>query len=261
MTTSYDNPAHLGPRGTVVVLPGRGEGAAVYERLGARLAADAYRVRITADPALDPAGVAAEVKAVLGDEEDAPRPHVLLGSDAGALFAALLLAEGAVAADGAVLAGLPVGDRGEGHGGERGGDRVGEPVDGRTADWESELDARTACPAHRARLSDGTALHRGSLRTAPPPDWAERAAPEDVVVPVLGLRGADDPLTGADASRDWFSRLPDGELVGIAGTAHDVLNDRTHRTAAALVVRFLERLRLGPGLPEAETTEVPRGAR
>ncbi|AXX31664.1 lysophospholipase [Actinosynnema pretiosum subsp. pretiosum] len=253
MTTSYDNPAHLGPRGTVVVLPGRGEGAAVYERLGARLAADAYRVRITADPALDPAGVAAEVKAVLADEGDAPRPHVLLGSDAGALFAALLLAEGAVAADGAVLAGLPLGDQV--------GDQVGKPVDGQAPGWESELDARTTCPTHRARLSDETALHRGSLWTAPPPDWAERAAPEDVVVPVLGLRGADDPLTSADASRDWFSRLPDGELVGIAGTAHDALNNQTHRTAAALVVRFLERLRLGPDLPEAETAEAPRRAR
>ncbi|GAA2673894.1 MULTISPECIES: alpha/beta hydrolase [Actinosynnema] len=244
MTTSYDNPAHLGPRGTVVVLPGRGESAAVYERLGLRLASDAYRVRITSDPALDPAGVAAEVKSLLADEADAPRPHVLLGSDTGALFAAVLLAEGAVAADGAVLAGLPTG-------------RAGAAP----ADWEAELDARTTCPAHRARISDESAVRRGLLGAEPPADWVERAAPEDVVAPVLGLRGADDPLTAPDASRAWFSRLPDGELVGIAGTAHDALNNQTHRTAAALVVRFLERLRLGADLPEAEVVEVARPAR
>ena len=39
------------------------------------------------------------------------------------------------------------------------------------------------------------------------------------------------------------------ELVSITGGRHDVLNDVAHRTVAATIVLFLERLRLGPGLP------------
>lgn len=46
--TEYDDhfaPQGLRVRGTVVVVPGRGETRATYGRLGRRLAADAYRVR------------------------------------------------------------------------------------------------------------------------------------------------------------------------------------------------------------------------
>ena len=35
------------------------------------------------------------------------------------------------------------------------------------------------------------------------------------------------------------------ELVSIAGARHDVLNDLSHRTVAATIVLWLERLRLG----------------
>jgi hypothetical protein len=41
-----------------------------------------------------------------------------------------------------------------------------------------------------------------------------------------------------------------GRLVTIAGGRHDVLNDVTHRTVAATIVLFLERLRLGAKMPE-----------
>ena len=39
------------------------------------------------------------------------------------------------------------------------------------------------------------------------------------------------------------------------GGRHDALNDLTHRTVAAAVVQFLERLRLGPGLPRIAVSE------
>lgn len=42
---SWDEPEGLAPRGTVLVAPGRGEHGGGYERLGRRLAFDAYRVR------------------------------------------------------------------------------------------------------------------------------------------------------------------------------------------------------------------------
>jgi hypothetical protein len=38
--------------------------------------------------------------------------------------------------------------------------------------------------------------------------------------------------------------------VTIAGGRPDVLNDLSHRTVAATIVLFLERLRLGADLPE-----------
>ena len=50
---AWDEPDGLIPRGTVVVIPGRGETPAVYERFGRRLAGDAYRVRAVIDPAVD----------------------------------------------------------------------------------------------------------------------------------------------------------------------------------------------------------------
>jgi alpha-beta hydrolase superfamily lysophospholipase len=236
MTVSFDNPPHLAARGTVVVLPGRGEDATVYERLGLRLAFDAYRVRVLDDPTRDPAATTTAVKSLL----DGPTPHVLLGSDTGALFAALLVAERTVTADGLVLAGLPL-----------------TPVDGEAPTWEAELEARTTCPTHRARLTDDKAFHRGALWTAPPEDWTDRANPAAISVPATGLHGADDPLSTLDDARAWFSRLPHGELVSLAGTAHDALNNQTHRTAAAVIVRFLERLRLGTDLPTIDRAEVP----
>jgi pimeloyl-ACP methyl ester carboxylesterase len=233
MTVSFDNPPHLAARATVVVLPGRGEDAAVYERLGLRLSFDAYRVRVLDDPTRDQAVAAATVKALLAD--DLPAPHVLLGSDTGALFAALLVAEQTVSVDGLVLAGLPTG-----------------PVSGNAPDWESELEVRTTCPTHRARLTGDAEFQRGALWTAPPPDWTDRATPAAIPVPVLGIHGADDPLSTLDEVRGWFARLPHGELVSLAGTAHDALNNQTHRTAAATIVRFLETLRFGAAIDRVE---------
>ena len=44
--TDHQAPPGLRTRGTVIVVPGRGEGSATYQRFGRRLAADAYRVRV-----------------------------------------------------------------------------------------------------------------------------------------------------------------------------------------------------------------------
>ncbi|MYV54557.1 lysophospholipase, partial [Streptomyces sp. SID3212] len=41
---SWHPPEGIAPRGTLFVLPGRGEHPLVYERFGRRLAADGYRV-------------------------------------------------------------------------------------------------------------------------------------------------------------------------------------------------------------------------
>ena len=102
----WDEPEGLNPRGTVIILPGRGEQPAVYERFGRRISADAYRVRAVASPAEDPALTEKQVRSLL----DGPKPVVLAGSDTGALFAVALVASGRLPEVAAlVLAGLPTG--------------------------------------------------------------------------------------------------------------------------------------------------------
>ncbi|MFF2375355.1 alpha/beta hydrolase [Streptomyces xiamenensis] len=226
----WDEPAGLAARGTVIVLPGRGEHGGVYERLGRRLAFDAYRVRALADPAT----AATAVPALLAREETAG-PRVLLGSDTGALAAVSLVADGVVAPDALVLAGLPT--------------TAGEPT-GSGADFGAELELRTACPTHRGRLTADAAFRRGALTGEHRPPALDR-----VGVPVLALHGAKDAVSPLSAARRVYSGFPEVHLVSLAGTRHDALNDLTHRTAAASVVLFLERLRLAAGLPPIATAE------
>src|SRR3954462_9507321 len=116
---SWTEPDGVAPRGTLVVVPGRGEHAGVYERFGRRISGDGYRVHAVADPTVDEDLAVEQIRAAL----DGPAPHVLVGSDAGALLAAGLVATGSVQVDGLGLAGLPTGADGEQQGG--GGGRAG----------------------------------------------------------------------------------------------------------------------------------------
>ncbi len=239
---TWTEPEGVAVRGTLVVVPGRGEQPGHYERFGRRLSADGYRVHAVTDPTADAELTAAQIAGLLGDPAT-PLPRVLAGSDTGALFAAGLAASGQLAGlDALILAGLPSSHPG--------------PTPPGAASWEEELDTRTACSTHRARLS-GPGLRRGALYEPIPDGWTERADLEAVTVPVLGLHGADDPVSPLAVVRARYAAADRAELVTIAGGRHDALNDLTHRTVAATVVIFLERLRLGPGLPRITTTERP----
>jgi hypothetical protein len=119
---AWNEPDGVNPRGTLVVIPGRGEGPSVYERFGRRLAADAYRVRVVTDPVANEALI-------------------------------------------------------------------------------------------------------------------------------LGIHGADDQVSPLAQARARYATAPAAELVVINGGRHDALNDQTHRTVAATIVLFLERLRLSQDLP------------
>ncbi|WP_435135145.1 alpha/beta hydrolase [Actinacidiphila sp. bgisy144] len=236
---AWEIPPALGPRGTVVLLPGRGEDPLLYERFGTRLAADAYRVRAVADPSRWPREAAAQVREVLADA-DTVRPVVLAGSDAGALFAVGLVAAGEVAVDALLLAGLP----------------TDKDADGaQSAEWEEELGTRTACPTHQGRLAAAERLERGALFRPLPPQWYDRAEFAKVAVPVLGLHGAADPVSPVDAARTAYTAAPRAELVTLADGRHDAFNDISHRSAAATVVLFLERLRQGADLAPIATRE------
>ena len=228
---TWTEPEGIACRGTLVVVPGRGEQPAHYERFGRRIAADGYRVHAVADPTADPALTVSQISGQLADPA-APGPRVLAGSDTGSLFATGLAGTGQVPGlDALVLAGLPTAVAGPGPG-----------------SWDQELDVRTACPAHRARLS-APGLRRGALYEPVPDGWTERADLGAVPQPILGLHGAGDPLSPLPTVRGRYAAAPAAELVSITGGRHDVLNDLTHRTVAATIVLFLERLRLGPELP------------
>jgi alpha-beta hydrolase superfamily lysophospholipase len=87
----YLAPDGVRTRGTVIVVPGRGETPGVYARFGARLASDAYRVRVVEAP-----GTVADLADRLADAVDGiadglVRPLVLVGSDLGAATIAALL--------------------------------------------------------------------------------------------------------------------------------------------------------------------------
>jgi alpha-beta hydrolase superfamily lysophospholipase len=236
----WAEPDGIAPRGTLIVIPGRGEGPELYERFGRRIAGDAYRVHAVADPVADPALTTTQVLAVTAEV----RPYVLVGSDTGALFAAGLVASSQVTGvDAVVIAGLPTAEA----------DPAGA---GRASaeSWEAELAARTACPTHRGRLA-GQGLRRGALFEPIPAGWESLADLGRLSVPVLGLHGTADPVSPLDAVRERYRQAPGADLISIAGGVHDVLNDVTHRTVAATIVEFLERLRLGAELPPIAVSE------
>jgi alpha-beta hydrolase superfamily lysophospholipase len=220
---SWDEPAGGTPRGTLVVLPGRGETAASYERFGRRLSSDAYKVRLVPVALDDLEDVTDTVGKLLADES-LPAPKVLVGSDSGATVAALLAPE--LPVDAVVLAGLAL------------------PSSAGVGSWAAEVAARTACPVHTRVINEDGSFERGALNQPLP--WASVSLqlPDK---PMLLLHGTADPVTPvADAVAPYAGAA---RVRLVEGGRHDVLNDATHRSVAATVVLFLESLRLGPELP------------
>lgn len=226
-------------RGTVVLLPGRGEPASVYTRLGLRLAFDGYRV-----VAAGPRWSKERLTTALGAHEG-PAPIVLIGSDTGATRAWSLAAAVGTGLAGIVVAALPTAATDSTGPGSTGPEEGSPGAAGRS--WDEELDARTACPVHRRRLTEDVEVVRGALWSAPaggqPPVTAQ-AGPQ---VPVLVLHGEQDVISPLDAVRTFLSAVDGVRLVVVAGGRHDVLNDLNHRSVAAEIVQFLERLRLSTG--------------
>ena len=251
MTEAWDEPAGIAPRGTVIVAAGRGETTAAYGRFGRRLAADGYRVRVLADVSADvEASLAAAGKLLVDDS--LPGPKVVVGSDTGALFARKLAERRAPGLDALILAGLPVptatptATTPAPPPTAPAQPTAGQPVTAITLpDWDAELEARSACPTHRGVLGNG-GVTPGALFSAPIPTELIGDADFRTELPTLGLHGDADPVSPLAAARAGYPAT----LVAIAGGRHDVLNDVTHRSVAATIVLFLERLRLGADLPE-----------
>lgn len=223
---SWDEPAGATPRGTLVLLPGRGETPASYQRFGWRLAADAYKVRFVDAGPDNLTRARAGVEKLLADET-LPSPKVLIGADTGATFAAMLVND--LPVDAVVVAGIAL------------------PGEVAISSWDQELDARTACPVHRQILSGDGDFHRGEFGIPLP--WTDVELSEPAK-PVLVLHGTADAVT---ASQDAIARYSGSEQVRVRlvdGGRHDILNDVSHRSVAATIVLFLESLRLAPDLPD-----------
>ncbi|MFI5881567.1 alpha/beta hydrolase [Streptomyces sp. NPDC051554] len=233
--SDYFGPEGLRVRGTVLVVPGRGETRATYTRFGRRLAADAYRVRVIDAPDLateDLTGLAARLAdAAEGTAVDdgVVRPLVLVGADSGAAAIAALLGQAAGnEPDAVVLAGLP---------------SLAPSTSRTTGTWDEELDVRTSCPAHRGALTQDPEVRRGSLDAAVPESVLTAAYDSETAVPTLLLVGDADPLADHEALARTAKSLASARLSVVHGAHHDVLNDLQHRSVAAEVVTFLENLR------------------
>ncbi|MBM7519274.1 alpha/beta hydrolase [Nocardioides nitrophenolicus] len=230
--TAWDEPVGGTPRGTLVVLPGRGETAASYERFGRRLSADAWRVRLVPVDPDDLDTTREQVEKVLADEA-LPAPKVLVGTDTGATLAALLAPT--LPVDGAVIAGLAL---------------PGGAAGRRWDSWAEQIDARTACPVHRRVITEDDGFDRAGLERPLPWSSVRLEAPGR---PVLVLHGVDDPVTPVADLLAAYEDQPDAVVRLVEGGRHDILNDASHRSVAATIVLFLESLRLGPDLPAVVT--------
>jgi len=236
------DPPQPGPavRGTVILLPGRGEHPGVYERFGRRLSLDAYTVHALAvRPDDDPADLRDQIAALAAD---AVGPVVLAGSDTGALHALALATEGKLDVDGLLLAGTPDNDE----------------ADDEATDWDQELELRTTCPTHRGQLTEDAAFTRGSL-FEPVPDrlGAFLRLGDEAYAAISGntlvIHGKSDLLSPPTLAASLAARLPSATLALVSGAPHDVLNDASHRSVAAAVVQWLEALRAGaPARPIVE---------
>ena len=223
---NWNEPAGVKPRGTLFLLTGRGEKPEVYTRFATRISADAYRVVVISAADYTTPGARAEIDELI-NSIDVVEPSVLVGSDVGARAALELAASRTLNIDAVITAGLaiagaaPIGDR------------------------DAEIEARTACPVHRGVL--GRATH-GTLSTAVGSIALGRPAPTGLDVSVLAIHGAADAISPLGAGAIAFYRNAGvAEVTVVDGGRHDILNDVSHRSVAAVIVLFLERLRLGAG--------------
>lgn len=224
--TIVHTPAAGTARGTVLVLPGRGDDPAYYRRLASRLAVDGYAVDVlrTAPRSVDDV-VHAWARETVGSV------RVAIGVDTSAGLLATALAENRIDPAGAILAGTAIA-----------GGRIPE---------RDELTERSACPLHGRLVAETDA---GTLASSDiEPTWPTGSA----ALPVLALHGGADRIAPVSSAAELLTGW-NAELVTVAGGLHDVLNDVNHRTVAAEIVAFLERLRLDPSAAPILTRETLR---
>jgi len=217
----WDEPVGATPRGTLIVLAGRGESAAVYGRFGRRLSADAYRVRAVSDVTSSVSQSLQLVRSIIA--ESGAEPVVLVGSDAGAVLALRIASDRRARVAGVITAGLPNGT-------------------GIVGDAQAQIDVRSACPVHRSVLANPDALDPLAL-SRDLPSSLTLPRPADIAVPLLAFHGSADLVASSDAALAYYEDVPNARVAIVPDGRHDILNDVSHRSVAATVVLFLEELR------------------
>jgi alpha-beta hydrolase superfamily lysophospholipase len=215
-------------RGIFVVLPGRGDNGSHYVRFGERLSFDGYTVVVSE---VSITGVDATARVWNAAHSGAQYPvSILLGVDVAAGFAASAVASGLVAPTALVVAGAVTTVA-----------AAGAPA----SDSASEIELRTSCPVHREVLahSSASAFVDGAAVTS----WPGREVP--IAVPSLILHGAEDRLAPVGGVIDQTAQWRNRTVVTVVDGVHDVLNDIHHRSIAAELISFAERLRVDPTAP------------
>ena len=220
-TDRWDEPVGATPRGTLIVLAGRGESAAVYGRFGRRLSADAYRVRAVEDVTVSVSRSAHLVRSIIAESEAGP--VVLVGSDAGAVLALRIASERHSDIAGVIVAGLPNGT-------------------GIAGDAQAQIDVRSACPVHRGVLAEPGVLDPLALSRDLPGNLT-LPRPADIAVPLLAFHGEADLVASPAAALAYYDELARARVALVPEGRHDILNDVTLRSVAAQIVLFLEELR------------------
>ncbi|WOF23497.1 hypothetical protein N8K70_02115 [Microbacterium betulae] len=219
-------------RGVAIILQGRGDAPAHYRRLARRLAADGYTAVVPAEAPASAAEVASLWGSLSGELFVDGALRVIVAPDTAASYVARALADGALSPvpAGVVLAGSATG-----------GGTAPDPAGG----LDAELALRSACPVHRgvAQHSDAPPLLADGLE----PDWPDAVA-SSPGIPTLAIHGGADAIAPVDAVRRRLGGWA-AELITVDGGLHDVLNDVHHRSVAAAIVEFLERLRIDAAAP------------
>ena len=191
------------PRGTVIVVGGRGESAVLYSRFATKLCAAGYTVNVFGDVTDDLPSASLAISNVLADRSF-PEPKVLIGSDTGALLAMRLGMQPELGIDGIVVAGVPASEG---------------PPPRRLVVVESDSASDSSVPA--------------LLRAV---------EPHRIDAPVLALHGQGDSVAPVDPALEIYRAIPHSEIVMIDSGEHHILDGMTDRTAVATIVAFLERV-------------------
>lgn len=216
------------PRGLVVLLQSRSDAASYYARFGRRLAADGYLVRVTGRAPTTPEEAAELWNAAVASEvPDGPVLAVAVDTAGGFLAAALSEKRLDVAPSGVVLAGAAT---------------PSSITDEGSPASLTDVTGRSACPVHRAVVEQAKA-DTGIMVSST--EVGITLPAHALGVPSLVIHGDADEISPLPRLRKAWTAGP-VELRVVAGGLHDVLNDVHHRSVAAVIVSFAERLRLSP---------------
>jgi alpha-beta hydrolase superfamily lysophospholipase len=83
------------------------------------------------------------------------------------------------------------------------------------------------------------------------------AGDAELPVPVLAIHGGADRVSPLETAREAYRALGVDELAVVDGGLHDALNDVTHRSVAATLVLFLERVKAAAAADPIVTTGRP----